>query len=194
MMYAIEQDKHYLMHDVPAIESIDKLGDDYGTFAFNPQPIAYQSVWTPLHIQFLKLPEGKKTPLFPDISFRYGRLFVTPAACLLLKRMLEPLGELLPVTYEGGEGFLFNPLIAAESLQAVETDKLGYDEYGNLAHFSFDSAKLAGNSLFKTKLDGFTGLYCNESFKNTVESLGLKGIQFNPDLATPSGGYRGSEH
>lgn len=174
------------MHVVPPTESMNKLGTKYGTFAFNPDPVSYTKVWTPLEIEFSAC-EKKTKNIIPDISENYGRLFLSETAYREFEELLSSSGEFLPVTCKGQQGYLFNPLNTAEQHSAVDEKLLGYDEHGNLVHYGFFEDKLEGIHIFKAELNNCTQLYCSEVFKNAVEKTTFAGIIFNTDIANPSG-------
>ncbi len=192
IIYRIHHNETLLMHVIPPIESMNKLGEEYGTFAFNAEPKKYASIWTPLHIEFLAC-EGRKTNIIPDISENFGRLFLSEAAHKALKELLESSGELLPVTYgKDNKGYIFNPLVTAEEMNALETRLTTYDEYDNLTNFGFIEQALKTTTIFKTKLDCFKGIFCLEAFKQAYENAELTGITFHPDVSNPIGEAYGS--
>lgn len=193
MIYSILQNNQYLMHIVPPVESMRKLGEKYGTFAFNPEPISYQKVWTPLEIEFQAC-EKHTQNITPEISENYGRLYMSENAHAALGKLLNECGEFLRVTHNGQQGYLFNPLHTAEQHDAVNTNLLGYDEHGNLVHYGFYEDKLKDIHIFKSELDNCTRLYCSEAFKAAVENLPLNGIYFCSDLGNPSGEAYGRVH
>lgn len=186
MIYRIHHNERYLMHVVPPVESMTKLGEQFGTFAFNAQPIPYADIWQPLHIEFAPC-EGSKASEIPDISENFGRLYVSHKAHEYLKELLTPHGEFLPVTFKGGEGHLFNPLTTAESLHAINESLTSHDAYGNLNHYGFMEAALGHTPLFKTELDTYKGIFCSDAVKIIYEANQLTGISFHPDLANPIG-------
>ncbi len=194
MIYRVQQDCTYLMHEVPAIESMNKLGDQYGTFAFNPDPIAYSDVWKPLEIDFVNCDESAGVSEMPDISENFGRLFLSINAYSALKDVIGGCGEFLPVTYKGRDGYLFNPLVTAEVLEAVDPKLLVYDKHDNLIHYGFFEDRLSHCPLLKTDLDSCTRLFCTEVFKDSIERAGLKGVVFNSDIANPDGKAYGITH
>ncbi len=186
MIYRIHHDESYLMHVIPPVESMNKLGVDYGTFAFNAEPKSYIKVWKPLHIEF-RTCERSKANKVPDISENFGRLFLSVKAHEVLKEVLDPAGEFLPVTYDGGQGFIFNPLLTAEELQAVDENQTTYDAYGNLEHFGFIEDKLQDVAIFKTALDTYKGIICSEAVKEVCNNAELYGVTFYPDVSNPIG-------
>lgn len=186
MIYRIHHDDNYLMYVVPPVESMRKLGEQHGVFAFNSEPKPYASVWTPLQIEFHAC-EGKKAKAMPDVSEHFGRLFLSEKACQALNVLLETCGELLPVTHKNGTGYIFNPLITAEQLGAIDDKLTSHDQHGNLAHFGFVEAKLKDTAIFKTRLDTWTGIFCSDMLKQAYENAGLTGITFHPDVSNPVG-------
>mgnify|MGYP003683164091 CR=1 FL=1 len=192
-IYRIHHDENYLMHVIPPVESMDKLGAEHGTFAFNAEPKKYAEVWQPLHIEFAAC-TGKKTKAIPDVSENFGRLFLSQKAYSVLKELLASSGEFLPVTYgEAGQGHIFNPLLTAEQLSAIDDKLTTHDQYGNLESFGFVEKKLKDTAIFKTQLDTFKGIFCNEEIKQACEAENLTGISFHPDVANPIGEAYGTE-
>ena len=193
MMYRIHHDENYLMHVIPPVESMNKLGAEHGTFAFNAEPKKYAEVWQPLHIDFQAC-TGKKTKNIPDISENFGRLFLSHKAYTVLKDLLSKSGEFLPITYGKAEqGYIFNPLLTAEQLSALDEKLTTHDPHGNLEHFNFVEEKLKDTAIFKTQLDTFKGIFCNEDFKQACEAEHLTGISFHHDVSNPIGEAYGTE-
>ena len=193
MIYRIHHDENYLMHVIPPVESMNKLGAEHGTFAFNAEPKKYVEVWQPLHIEF-KACTSKKTKYIPDISENFGRLFLSQKAHDILKELLADCGEFLPITYGRVEqGYIFNPLLSAENLNAIDEKLTTHDQHGNLENFGFQKEKLKGIAVFKTQLDTFKGIFCSEDIKQAYEAAHLTGINFHPDVANPIGEAYGTE-
>lgn len=192
MIYRIHHNEAYLMHSVPPVEAMTKLGEQHGTFAFNAEPKPYLAVWQTLHIDFSPC-TGSKAKAMPDISENFGRLFLSEKAYSALKELLSASGEFLPVTYEGGEGYLFNPLLTAEQCDAVDPKLTTHDQHGNLEHFGFMQEKLKDAPIFKTELDTFKGIFCAEEVKRVCEDAELTGVTFHPDVSNPIGEGYGSE-
>lgn len=193
MIYRIHHDENYLMHVIPPVESMNKLGAEHGTFAFNAEPKTYLQFWTSLHIEF-RACEGKKIKKIPDISENFGRLFLSSKALGVLEGLLELCGECLPVTYgEAEQGYIFNPLLTVEQLNAIDEKFTVHDQHGNLESFGFQEKKLKEAALFKTKLDTYKGIFCNESVKQASEDAGLTGVNFYPDVANTIGETYGTE-
>lgn len=188
MIYRMYHDLRYPMHVVPPIESMSKLGEQYGTFAFNASPMRYAEVWNPLTIEYQGCTESTgKIHGLPDISVNFGRLAFSERAARLLRPLLESAGEFLPVSHKYGEGFLFNPLVTAEARGAVVDSLTTYDAHGNLVHFGFAPEKLEGVSLFKTALDAYKGVFCSAKVKDLCEREQFTGVYFGVDVTNPIG-------
>jgi len=194
MIYRIHHKEAYLMHSVPPVEAMTKLGDKHGTFAFNAEPKPYAEVWQPLHIDFTPC-TGSKANTIPDISEHFGRLFLSTKAHTALKDLLADSGEFLSVTYgkDGQQGYIFNPLLTAEQLNAVDPKLTTHDPHGNLEHFGFIEDKLKDIPIFKTELDTYKGIFCSEAMKELCEAEQLTGINFHPDISNPIGESFGTE-
>lgn len=184
MIYRILHDESYLMHIIPPVESMAKLGEEYGTFAFNSEPTTYRDVWKPLEIEFRSC-EGSMATEVPDLSENFGRLFLSEKAFSALGELLQQSGECLPVTFSGRKGYIFNPTVTAEQHNAVIQSATAYDEHGNLVHFAFDEARLAGVSVVKTNLDLYKGVFCGEQLKELCLTERLTGVTFSPDVSNP---------
>lgn len=193
MIYRIHHDENYLMHVIPPVEAMNKLGAEHGVFAFNAEPKEYSDVWHPLQIEFQGC-TGKRTNKLPDMSENFGRLFLSQKAYQALNQLLRDNGEFLPVTYENHkQGYIFNPLLTAEQFNVLDEKLITHDQYGNLENFSFQEQKLKNIAIFKTQLDAFKGIFCNETIKHTFESADLTGIRFHSDISNPIGQPHGTE-
>ncbi len=193
MIYRILHDESYLMHVIPPVESMTKLGEEHGTFAFNAEPKSYRDVWKPLEIEFRPC-EGSKATEVPDVSENFGRLFLSERAFEVLGELLGQCGECLPVTFGGRKGYIFNPTLTAEQAGAVDNQLLSYDEHGNLSHFGFKEPNLLGVHVFKTELDLYKGVFCLESIKAAFTDANLTGIVFSEDASGPTGQAHGETH
>src|SRR5690606_5434652 len=96
--------------------------------------------------------------------------------------LLKPAGELLPVINDSTAGCLFNPLVIAGELNAVDTANVKRDQWDALLAPAFIEDKLSSAILFRTALDSYRGVYCSDTFKRAVEKAGLKGIMCSEDL------------
>jgi len=184
MIYRIHHDDQYLAFEIPTREVLDKLGRSY-PFHINRSPISYAVVWnTPLHIRF-RPPEDFTQNIVPDLAEVDGKLFLSETAYSRLKNELASTGEALPVTYDGGTGYIFNILAIADDSNGVDELQTGYDKHGNLSNFGFHEDVMGKVAVFRTKLDHYLGIFCNAAFKTMVEESGLTGILFRNEVANP---------
>lgn len=193
MIYRILHDESYLMHVIPPVESMTKLGEKHGTFAFNAEPKSYRDVWKPLEIEFRPC-EGSKATEVPDVSESFGRLFLSERAFEVLGELLTPCGECLPVTFGDKKGYIFNPTLTAEQANAVDELLLSRDVHGNLINFGFKEGNLVGASVFKTELDLYKGVFCLEPVKTAFVGGELTGVVFSEDVGNPIGTALGQTH
>jgi len=184
-IHRIHQNDNSLVYNIPSREVVDKLGREY-PFHIDGSPVQYAGIWKPLNIKFLPMADSKAS-IVPDISKGDGRLFFNTKAYDALHKLLQNDGEFLPVTYEGGEGMIFNPLTIAEDLGALNESLIGHDQHGQLEHFEFIEEKLKNTIIFRAKIDHYAGLFCGDALKDAVECSGLEGIYFQPDLADFTG-------
>lgn len=155
-------------------EVIEKLGED-NLIQIESDPVEYASIWKPITIKFEEAMGGKIAHPIPDLQFHCGHLFMSERAADVLSDLLRHHGELLPVHYDGKQGFIFNPLISvnANEKQSIKTPD------GEVKSLFFDAEKL----IFKTPFDDHYGVYCNDEFKNLVDENGLVGLVFERDLS-----------
>lgn len=153
---------------------------------FDPRPKKYAESWVPFNIEFYdaitESGESKKT--IPDIiTDNDGKLFVSAKAYEKIYSELGQCGEWLPIMYHNTErGFLFNVLTLAEQFDAVDNANTEHDHNG-LRHVAFYEEHLAGVTLFRTKEDGYMGIYCTEKAKALLEAQGIKGCKVIADLS-----------
>lgn len=192
-IFRISQDDKYLVFNIPSQEVVDKLGRAH-PFHINRSPIAYAQFWKqPLHINFLAGLDSKAQSI-PDISSAGGRLFLKQKSFDLLKDLLLPHGEFLPVTFDAGSGYIFNPLKIAEDLDGLDQKLIIYDKNENLEHIGFKEDVLSEISIFRTKLDSYHGVFCNLALKAAIEEGQLTGVYFHSDFANPTGEPYGISH
>jgi hypothetical protein len=132
-------------------------------------------------------PENTTRNIVPDLAEVDGKLFFSQKAYQQLKEFIETEGEFLPVTYEGGNGYIFNVLTIAEDLNGLDEKLTGYDRHGNLANFAFREDVMRGVPLFRAEIDGYQGIFCNEEIKEKIVKASLTGVILSADLGNPIG-------
>lgn len=125
---------------------------------------------------------GSKTAITPDIScWVDATLVLSPKAYRLLKDSLIELGEFLPVEVFGEVHYIFNCFQIAEP----DEDACEYNEEegmrAGLKHLEF-SPNATELLLFKSRAECCLTLFCNERFKDIIESFDLRGVIFDTDL------------
>jgi len=190
----IHRDERYLTFSVPTSEVLTKLGREY-PFHISRAPVPYAGVWKePLAVRFAAGEEAEGE-VVPDLEVRWGRLFFSEKAHEALNVDLKQDGEFLPVVYEGGTGYIFNPLTVAEDHDALDEKATARNEYGDLESLGFIEEKLpAGTMVFRTEADTYNGVFCTDAFKRAVEDAGLVGVYFQPDLANIFGYSAAPKH
>ena len=182
MIYRIHEDDRYLGFSFDADDIIDKLGRKY-PIHIKRAPISYSEVWPEsLRVEF-KPWETYSKDIVPDVSLGNGRLFLNEKAYDALKDVLNDYGEFLAVHHDKGEGYVFNPLVTAESVNGVDDKQTVHDKHGNLESYAFIEESVKDIAIFRTELDVYLSVYCNQVFKDTFEKAGLIGISFNKDVS-----------
>lgn len=181
-IYRIHPDRmHYQLMTISSEQVISKLGREY-PFHIDPAPKTYAHIWKPIEVSFYDSSSGKVKAKQPDITVSYGRLFLSEVAYAGLASLIREDGEALPITVEGGGAIIFNPLKIAENFGALDTKCSIRNEWGDLQSLEFFEDKIDSAALFRCEFEGFTGLFCNEKFKELVEKLQLNGVVFSADL------------
>ena len=179
-------DRRYLNFVIPMAEVINKLGEEH-PIHLQRSPKSYQAMWDDtfkLDFYYGKYNKGK---VMPDLAENYGRMYFSETAYQHLHLLVESCGEFLPVQHQHGKGYIFNPLKTAEDVDGINQRLVTYDPYDNLESFGFHEDKLKDFVLFRTKLDTYLGIFCQEAFKNAVQANKLTGIKFGPDVSNPIG-------
>ena len=182
MIYLIHPDYRNYKSFVYDHKAVRKALGSETQFHFARSPQRYLDIWQTFEIGFEAL-ASKKAGL-PDIIVRNGRMFLNETAADSLKPLIENHGEFLPVTYEDREGMLFNILATAEDVDGLDTQISSKNEFGEVQALAFHEGKIKDLSVFRTAIDGYMGVYCNEAFKKAVENTGLKGLIFSSDIGT----------
>jgi len=141
-----------------------------------------QSWWKTPETEFISLTDDN-API-PDISpGLYSSLVLSPKAYRLLGELLKDYGEFLPVIADGETFYMFNCF----SIGDADEEKCTFDyvtEDGvkmGISHLEFMESA-ADNLVFKTPAESCVTLFCNERFKDIVESFEFSGISFDPKL------------
>lgn len=165
----------------------EEYGEDIPTHFdvnFVARPYA-DVIKNPFKVNFANDESGLYGDQIPDISEDHGRLFLSIKAYELLKKLLDKDGEFLPVIYEDGEGYIFNPLHTAEEVNGLDTTLSLKNEWGDIENTAFHEERVKDFVIFKTEFDSYMSAYCQESLKEAVENSDLKGVFFTPDLGNP---------
>lgn len=180
-IYRIHPDRmHYQLLTISSEEVIGKLGKQY-PFHIDPTPKPYAAIWKPLEISFYDSTSSKNKTKQPDISVDHGLLFLNNSACDALSTLIDTDGEILPVSYDGQSGAIFNALKCAEDFNALDIKRSIKNDWGDLQSLAFIEERVDA-VLFKCQFEGFTGLFCNDVFKAAVEQAKLNGVTFSVDL------------
>ncbi len=153
----------------------------------------YTDIWKIAHIQF-KSPEGDDTDEYSDITEQGGKLFLSEKAYDTLKDIFKDYGEFLPVTFNAGKGYIFNPLVGAEPIKGSIVQNI-YDTRF-VSSFEFDE-KAINAPIFKSIIKNHTpNIFITKDVYRMIRLNGLNGLLFYNEYGTkhaePEGGYKGS--
>lgn len=186
-IYSIHADKEmYRTIGFDRDEMTAKFGrDPHGHFDVNYEPRGWASIWKPVQVDFGADGQQFSGDLTPEISEFDGRLFLSGRAYQALRHMIARDGEFLPVIYEGGQGWLFNPLSLAEDVEGLDEQKSVRNEWGDIESLAFHEERVERYHLFRSLFDSGFNVFCGDGFRQAVEESGLKGIVFSVDLGNP---------
>ena len=147
-------------------------------------PRIYSEIYNePLRVHFPKLSKESKNCVIPDVDVTSGRLFLNPKAYEVLKPLIENDGEFLPLIYEHGEAYFFNPLRVAESVDGLDRTLTHRNEWGDIDNLAFHQDKIKDWAVFRCEYNYFNSLICQQHIKDAIENAGLTGLYITPDLA-----------
>ncbi|GLS25534.1 hypothetical protein [Marinibactrum halimedae] len=168
----------------------EQMFEDFGSLRnhfdvnFSPKPIAL-TLKRPLMVNFLCENTEYHGDVMPDITEHYGRLFLNQKAYDILHNVIKDDGEFLPVIYSNTEGYIFNPLQVAESVEGLNQSLSLKDEYGNRKSIVFYEDRVREFKIFKTKFDSYINSFIQLEVKELIEENQLKGVYFTEDLGDP---------
>lgn len=121
-----------------------------------------------------RLPKGDTPGLSSHIPV------FSPRAVEILADLLKDGGELLPITCEGEDYFLFNVtrLIDALDQDESELERLSTGRIMAIDRYSFVKSRLMGVNIFKLPQKPLSYPYVTDAFVRRVEESGLKGFEF----------------
>jgi hypothetical protein len=167
---------------------VSMFGENMDTrFDVNHAPRKYSAIWKePLQVTFSNT-GGLTGTAIPDIAEHQGRLFLSTRAYDTLHNLLKNDGEFLPVEYENGTGYMFNPLRIADTVGGLNEAHCVKNEWDDVEHIAFHEDKLDGMVAFRSEFDFFINLFCQSALKQAVEQANLKGVIFTSNLGNTSG-------
>lgn len=186
-LYSVYADtKQYRSLGFDRNQSRDIFGEDIkDQFDVNFDAKPYLQLWKSMNVRFVDEGSELSGSLVPDISEHNGRLFLSQKAYDALKDLLAQDGEFLPVRYEQGSAFLFNPLSLAESVNGLDKDLSIRNEWGDIENLAFHEERVKDFVIFRSAFDNYRSAFCSDILKNAIESARLKGVFFTPDLGNP---------
>lgn len=186
MLYTIVQDaNHYrsvILDDAQITRLVGESDMELRIDMWN-SPRTYKDVFSEtLRVSFRAQSKQAEKLAIPDISVFQGRLFLNAKAYAALENIIKLDGEFLPVSFEGGDAYIFTPLRVAETVDGLDIHLSRKNEWGDLENLAFHESKIEGWSLFRCEYDTFMSLHCRQEVKDAVEQAELKGAFFTTEL------------
>lgn len=184
-LYAIRKDlPKYKVLDLDILDITRNVPDEINldsVYDFSQMNYAMAEWWKAPDTRYISTANAGAAAV-PDIScWVDATLTLSPKAYRLLNDSLKDYGEFLPVSVAGESHYIFNCL----TLGLPKEDKCTFNnEEGMQAgpkYLEFDQSA-SEFLVFKTPIENCLTLFCNERFKQIVESFGLRGAIFDDDL------------
>ncbi len=186
-IYRNLKDRQYAYIGFDREEMREKFGrhpKNHIDVSFDAKP--YKKTWQTVTVHFSNC-DGMVGNTIPDIMEFQGHLFLSMAAYEVLKPIIENDGEFLPITYEKGDAFIFNPLRLAEEVDGLNMEISCKNPINNIDIdcMAFHEERVKNFSIFKSEFDFNASIMCQQSVKDAIEKAGLGGVIFTPDLGNP---------
>ena len=124
----------------------------------------------------------KPIPDIQVLTYHNKSIFLNLNAFEVLKDILKEDGEFIPVTYEEGDGYIFNPLRLAEDVDGLDEKLCIKNEWGDVENITFREDRVKVYAILKTKFDFCSNVFCRKDVKDVIEAAKLKGVTFTPEL------------
>lgn len=185
MLYSMVSDlEEYAYIGFDREEIHDKFGDDIREHIdLTYRPISYLDSWVPISVSLYKEEGGITGDKVADIMPFQGKLFLSQVAYELLHPLIETDGEFLPVEYEDGNGYIFNPLSLAENVKGLDTKKSVKNGLRDVEAMAFFDVRVSQFMIFKTEFDNYVSMICQTEVKDAIEQGKLGGVIFSKNLA-----------
>lgn len=157
---------------------VDTTDFNRGVYAGDGKP--RQHNWYPPRVKLKSdsFNEGKKVPDIGHIAV--GSIVLSERAVEILKKHLEPYGELLPLDVEGETYYLYN---VTKIIDALDQNKSVKRSSGIIKQAAFNPSKIPVDvEVFKVPETQVSLIYFNEisgeNIKTLIEKHGLVGARF----------------
>jgi len=108
----------------------------------------------------------------PDIQVFHGRMFLSKKAYAALNALIKDEGELFPVCYEKGDGYIFNLLSVAEDVDGLDISLCHKNAWDDVKNLGFHEDRVSKFAIFKTAFDTYINFYCRQDIKDAIEQAG----------------------
>ncbi|WP_444998451.1 hypothetical protein [Aliikangiella sp. IMCC44359] len=186
MIYRLIFNHHKFLNfrfDEEQLEDIlgEPTDENFDSFInYNNAPKVFKEIYTvPLNFNFSIDHKEDKGKTIADLCVVNGRLFLSQRAYDILLPLINEDGEFLSVRYQEGNGYFFTPL----SVVDVDPKITLKNEWGDIENLGFNEKDVEKYAVFRTRYDGYIGLYCQDRVKQAIEDNSLTGLYITTDLA-----------
>lgn len=186
-IYQIKGDlREYKTLELNGFDIASKLGrmDELAELNnFTSTNTSLTDIWQQIATSFYA--ESSTANHLPDIMVWAGSaLVMSEETYQKLKQYISNDGELLPISVDGALYFIFNCLQYAKEDSNQTISEYVDGEVVGLKNLVFDEIT-ESQTLFKSKKQGGSILYCTSNFKGLCEEFKLEGLIFDEDLLSP---------
>ncbi|RZK24915.1 MAG: hypothetical protein EOO43_06875 [Flavobacterium sp.] len=186
-VFAIRKDiPKYKVLDLDILDITRELPDNIdldSVYNFSQLNTSMASWWVTTDTKYVST-NNRGDAKDPDIScWIDATLTLSPRAYRLLKDLLSEYGEFLPVSISGELHYIFNCFSEGEPIKEACVFNNEEGMQAGLKYLEFDKS-VSNLVVFKTKIESCLTLFCNNRFKEIVESFGLNGVIFDENLVT----------
>lgn len=110
-----------------------------------------------------------------DVSLiQIGSMILNQHAYECLAELIKEWVDFYPIQIDGMEYYFVNVVKVADALDKERTE---YNSFGGVKKPVFVESKVSDLPIFKIAEDNYTGIYCNEIFRQRVDQCQLTGFE-----------------
>lgn len=163
----------------------NELREKLGKMQF-PKGDCMRDIWRAPEARLFNRSSNNTEGKLPQISDWNGNMVFSPQAFDTLADELMPFGEFLPVTIESDTWYLFNATTISNAVNESKSSQNIMDGMiMGVETLAFKADELEDILVFRTDYDRRMSVYCNETFKQLVQTHNFEAVLFREDLTAP---------